>query len=355
MGRVESRRAAFCGIEDVRLETVPMEAPRNGDLLLRNKRSFLCATDLKIIRKGYFRIKEGERRVLGHELAGVVAMAGPSVEAFREGDSVLLAPNLGCGNCDLCREGNDHLCRQYEAIGITLDGGFADYTLVPERFVRSGNVIRIPHGYSFDEAALIEPLACCLNGLERLRPVPGDRALIMGAGPIGAFHALLMKALGVHRVFICDLLGERVEKLSFLPGVERFCNKDLDLPGYSLEITGERLFDIVITANAAPECQQIALKVAGVHGRVNFFGGLAGDVKEVGLETNQIHYKELTVVGSTRCKVTHFHQVIRLLGESGMKGYLAHWVSAKHPLSRFKEAYEAAAKPANLRVGFSLD
>jgi threonine dehydrogenase-like Zn-dependent dehydrogenase len=355
MSAIESLRAVFCGIDNVVVETTRFNAPADGELLVRNKASFVCATDLKIIKNGYFRIKEGERRVLGHEVSGVVEMVGPSVENYQEGDAVLIAPNLGCGSCELCRAGYEHLCAEYEAIGITLDGGFAQHTLVPQRFIRAGNVIRLPQGYNFDQAALIEPASCCLNAHERIQPRPGDKALVIGAGPIGAFHTLLLKAARLESVFICDLVQERLEKLSFLAGVERFCNKDRDLLEYSRQATAGRMFDIVIVANASPQCQQIALKVAGIRGRVNFFGGIPKNAGEVPLDTNQIHYKELTVIGTTRSKLAHFHEVIRLLAETGMTGHLDRWVSAKYTLNRFPDACKAAMQPGNLKVGFSLD
>ncbi len=351
----ESKKVVFFGIEDIRLETAGVTRPEKGDLLIRNKNSFFCGTDVKIIKNGYFRIRDGQPRVLGHELSGVIEMVGAEVRDFREGDAVLVAPNLGCGNCEICREGNDHLCNQYEAIGITLDGGFADHTLVPERFVQAGNVIPLPEGYSFEEAALIEPISCCFNGVKALDPSPEDRVLIMGAGPIGAFHALLMRAIGVEQVFICDLLGERVEKLSFLPGVRRFCNRDINMIEHCRDMTGGRLFDVVITANPAPQSQQIALQIAGIHGRINLFGSVSKGIRAVELDTNQIHYKELTVVGTTRSTVSHFHEVIRLLAETDMRKYLSHWVSASYLLTQFQKAYEAAQDPRNLKIGFRFD
>jgi L-iditol 2-dehydrogenase len=291
--------------------------------------------------------------ILGHELSGVVEQAGRSVAGIREGQRVAVAPNMGCGTCDACVSGNTHFCENgYRGFGINLPGGFAEFLLVPAEAVRQGNICPIPAGVSFAAAALAEPLSCVFNAFQRYALRPGDRVLIIGAGPIGLMHARLARLGGAARVFLNDLSAERLEAcrrlepdLTTIPGGDPLAQ--------AMEATAGRGMDVVVTACPAPEAQVTALKVAAVNGRVVFFGGLPADRAVVPLDTNLIHYRQLVVTGTARQNVSMFRQILRLI-ENGLVA-VDDLVSARWPLERTGEAFQSVMRASGLKHVVSFE
>lgn len=117
-----------------------------------------------------------------------------------------------CGTCYQCIQGNDHVCANYEALGINLDGAFAEYMRVPDRAIKRGHLVAVPAGVSFEEAALIEPFSCCYNGSRACRIEPGDAALVIGAGPIGIMHIFLARLSGTQQVLVSEMSDERLNR-----------------------------------------------------------------------------------------------------------------------------------------------
>jgi L-iditol 2-dehydrogenase len=145
----------------------------------------ICGTDLRIVRGDHRRFPIGTVRIPGHEIVGTVEEVGTEVNGYTAGQVVFIAPNIGCGHCRECVSGNTNLCVSFEAIGITLDGGFAEYLRVPATAVLQGNVMPLNTGIDPAAAAMIEPFACVLRGQDAVRLLPGEMVLVMGAGPIG--------------------------------------------------------------------------------------------------------------------------------------------------------------------------
>ena len=165
------------------VQDVPIPSIAEDELLIRVRSASICGTDLRISRHGHFKIPAGEHRVQGHEVAGEVALVGRAVEGFAEGDRVSVTPNVGCGHCRFCRQGLNNMCPNYEAFGVSLDGGFAEYLRIPGFAVQRGNVFRLPDRLGFAEAALVEPFSCCLRGQEALGVGYDDTVLIVGRRP----------------------------------------------------------------------------------------------------------------------------------------------------------------------------
>jgi L-iditol 2-dehydrogenase len=284
--------------------------------------------------------------VPGHELAGVVAKAGREVRGLREGTPVAVAPNMGCGTCDACVSGNTQLCQvDFRAFGINLPGGFAEYVRIPAEAVRQGNLCPMAPKLSFTAAALAEPLSCVYNAFLRSDIRPGDRVLIIGAGPIGLMHAKLARAGGAGKVFLNDLSAERLQLC-------RSLEPDLITVGGEvvqavMEATGGRGADVVITACPAPEAQADALRVAAANGRVLFFGGLPAERSTVGLDTNLIHYRQLVVSGTTRQSIAQYRRVLRLIEEGVVK--VEDLVSARYKLEAIREAFGAVLRGSGLK------
>jgi len=341
------KAAVFYGPGDIRVQEVAAPQAGPGDMIVRVRAAAVCGTDLRIFASGFNRPElqgSGRGRILGHEVAGDVADAGKDVKEFRRGDRVTIAPNVGCGTCAECVRGLDHLCRDYKAIGIALDGGFADYVLFPARAIARGNVCKIPADLSYEEAAVNEPLSCCFNGQEACNVGPGDVVLVLGAGPIGALHLLLARFAGARSVIISDLVEERLEAVDGL-GPDAAINPTRDDLGKVVEReTHGRGADVVIVACSSPEAQREALELAGLGGRINFFGGLPAGRENVTLNTNLIHYKQLVVTGTTRSSIHQFRRTLDIL--ASRKVDIQPTITGRLSLEEIHKAFES---PESLR------
>ena len=198
------------GVCDLRQEEIPTPHAGPGEILLRVKATALCGTDVRMYLNGAAGIDQDHPRVIGHEISGVIEEMGEGVQGYELGQRVCVAPNFGCGVCDSCVSGNTHLCGSYQALGINLDGGLAEYVLVPARAVSQGNVAAMADHVSFEEASIVEPLSCVYNGQEQVGIRPGDKVLVIGAGPIGVMHALLANMQGAGLVMMNDLSPDRL-------------------------------------------------------------------------------------------------------------------------------------------------
>ncbi len=300
---------------DLRVEEVPVPIIGDNEILLKVRSASVCGTDVRMHTHGYRNVDEAHPLILGHEVSGVIYAVGTNVgDAYRAGMRVAVAPNIGCGHCDLCVSGNTHLCEDYRAFGINMPGAFAEYLAIPESAIRQGNVVPIPDHLSFEEAALAEPLACIYNAFQRLAITLGDDVLVIGAGPIGLMHAMMAKKAGAAKVIISDLNQGR---LAFVDeNYEGFIAVPLDqLDDTVKQLTDGRGVDVCITANPSPQSQIKSLELTAVNGRINFFGGIPKGADLAGFDTNLIHYRQLVVSGTTRQSVSQFRKVIKLIAD----------------------------------------
>jgi L-iditol 2-dehydrogenase len=347
------RAGLLFGKEDLRVQEVPLPETGPEEVLLRVQAAAVCGTDIRMFRNGAKGVGPQSPLVLGHELAGIVERAGRAAAGVREGERVAVAPNMGCGTCDSCVSGNTQFCENgYRAFGINLPGGFAEYVLIPAEAVRQGNLCPISPAVSFAAAALAEPLSCVYNAFQRCAIRPGDRVLIIGAGPIGLMHAKLARMGGAAKVLLNDLSAERLEAcrklepaLVTIPGADPVARV--------LSMTAGKGLEVVITACPAPEAQVTALKVAAVNGRVLFFGGLPADRAVVPLDTNLIHYRQLLVTGTARQSLSQFRQVLRLI-EDGLVD-VDELVSVRWPLERIGEAFQSVMRGSGLKHVVSFE
>ncbi len=185
--------AVYRGINDVRLETVPVPPIGAGELLLRVHTCGICGTDLKKIATGSHSVP----RIFGHETSGVVAAVGEGVHEFHPGDRVVVFHHVPCRDCFYCQRKTFAQCEAYKKVGCTAGfepsgGGFAEYVRVMDWIVRQGTV-RIPQGISFEQACFLEPVNTCMKGIERLALRPGETVVVIGQGPIGIMLSVLAK------------------------------------------------------------------------------------------------------------------------------------------------------------------
>lgn len=306
------RAARLYGKEDLRVEDVPVPEVSAGEVLLRVRAAAVCGTDIRMLRNGSRGVTALNPLIPGHEIAGVIERVGPGVAGYGEGMRVAVAPNMGCGVCDRCVGGNTQLCAGYRALGISLDGGFAEYVKGPRAAVQQGNLIQVPAGVDFAEAALVEPLSCVYNAFLRCAISPGDTVLVIGAGPIGLMHAKLARMAGAASVFMNDT---RAERLALCREVEPSIVA-IASAGLAEEIgdrTQGRGVDVCITACAAPEAQAAALELVALNGRVMLFGGLPEGKSGVTLDTNIVHYRQISITATTRSNLAQFRKALALV------------------------------------------
>ena len=332
--------------EDLRIEEVPVPAPGAGEVLLKVKASAVCGTDIRMFRNGAKAATPGSPLVLGHEVSGVVESVGPGVSGYAPGMPVAVAPNMGCGVCDQCVSGNTQMCPTFRAFGINLPGGFAPYMLVPAAAVSQGNLSPIPEGGDFVSAALVEPLSCVYNAFQRIAVVPGDTVLVIGAGPIGLMHAKVALMAGAARVYMNDLSAERLS-LCHRKEPAIIALESQGLKERLADLTHGKGVSVCITAAPSAEAQILALEVVGLNGRVMFFGGLPEGKSRVALDTNLVHYKQITISGTTRQSLAQYRQTLALVASGRL--VVKDLVTTSGPLSELRASFEQVMQGRGLK------
>ncbi len=340
--------AVYHGANDLRVEEVPVPAIGAGELLIKVSSASICGTDLRIFHGSHRMFPPGTVRIPGHEVVGVITETGAGLEGFSIGDRVFIAPNMGCGKCAQCISGNNNLCATYDAIGVTIDGGFAEYLRVPSNSVQQGNIIQVSEDVDPAVAALIEPFACVLRGQNALNIQAGEVVLVIGAGPIGVMHTKLAKARGAGFVIVSEPIANRAEQVKRM-GADRVVNPlQEDLLSAIKEESGGRGADVILVAAPVHAAQETALTMAAISGRINFFGGLPKDKPIINFDSNLVHYKELVITGTTACSTNDCWQATRIIN-SGLID-LTDLVSQRFPLRDAVSAFSAAEDRNSLKI-----
>jgi L-iditol 2-dehydrogenase len=340
--------AVYHGPGDLRVEDVPVPQVVAGELLVKVLSSSICGTDLRIFHGNHRMFPPGTVRIPGHEVVGTIAEIGEGLEGFIIGQRVFIAPNMGCGHCPQCVSGKNNLCADYDAVGVTIDGGFAEYVRVPARSVQQGNVIQVSEDVDPAVVALLEPFACVLRGQNALRMQPGETVLVIGAGPIGIMHIKLAKARGSGRVIVSEPMKERALQ-ALQAGADRAVNPlEEDLQDVLNSESHGQGADVIIVAAPAHAAQESALRLAAIGGRINFFGGLPKDKPTIQLDSNLVHYKELVITGTTACSTDDCWQATRLVNLGLID--LSDLVSQRFPLREAAAAFAAAEDRRSLKI-----
>jgi L-iditol 2-dehydrogenase len=341
------RALAYRGPEDLRLEEREVPGPRPGETLLRVAGCGLCGTDLRIEAGQHRAYGDGVGRVPGHEIAGTIAAAGDGT-GLHEGTKAFVAPNIGCGVCRSCRAGRVNLCERPQALGITRDGGFAEYVLLGEDVVSQGNVLAVGDDVDLAAVALAEPLACALRGSNACRVKSDDVVAVVGAGPVGLMHLLLARLRSPRAIVVSEPSPERRAQAERL-GADRVVDPSAGgLEAQVAELSDGRGADVVITAAPVPDAQRQALELAAPGGRINFFAGLPRDRSQVELDTNLIHYKELVVTGTTANTTEDCREAVDLV-QSGRVDTGA-LIGARFPLADAAAAFQEARSGRVMKV-----
>lgn len=328
------KAAALFGANDIRIIDCPVPEISDYEILLKTGAAAVCGSDLRMIGNGYKGVDENHPLVLGHEFAGTVVKVGSKVRGYSVGNRLSVAPNFGCGTCEHCSRGDTHLCSEYQAFGINMNGAFAQYVRIPREVIRQGNLIPISDEVSLDTAAIIEPLSCVLNGQSLTGIRLNDTVLLVGAGPIGVMHAMLARALGAAKVIVSDLSESRMDRCTEL--VSNCVKATGDLKEFVYKETQGKGADVCIIACPSPDMQAKSLELMAMNGRILYFGGLPAGKDMVQIPTNLIHYRQLSIHGSTRGNVSQYRDSVRLLDSGTLP--LEKLVSGRFALEDFMQA-----------------
>lgn len=332
------------GKNNLRLADVPIPQIGDNEALLKVRAASICGTDVRMYQNGFKNVSEENPLILGHEFAGEIVQIGKNVTSLEVGQKVAVAPNIGCGTCDLCVSGQTHLCGAYDAFGITMDGGFAEYVRIPENAIRQGNIAPLDSAISYAEAALVEPLSCVYNGQELVGVRPGDDVLIIGMGPIGIMHIMVAKLLGAGKIFVNDLSEARVAKAKELfPDVYPILGDVKE----ALTAYGQKGVDLCIIAAPAAEAQAQSVHYMNMNGRLLFFGGLPEHKKVVPIDTNILHYKQLRIQGCTKQSVSAYRLCAKLVDDKRIP--LEKIMSDVYRIDDFQQAMDNAVAAKGLK------
>lgn len=340
------RGAVLTGPEQIEIRDIPVPEPGPGEMLLKVEAATTCGTDVKVFKRG------GHPRMLkvptlfGHEMAGCVAVLGPGTENFSRGDRVVVANSAPCEICLPCRMGRENLCEDLHY----LNGAFAEYLLVPTRFV-TRNTYLIPETLSYERAALTEPLACVLHGmaaceLDRYGALGPVEIVVFGGGPIGL---LFVGALAIegHRVILADPNPGRLAVGRELGAAETV---EIRRGGGQAEtvraVTGGGPW-VAIDATGVPEVWLDAIETVRPGGLVNLFGGCAPGTS-IQLDTHLLHYSEITVKGVYHHRPATVRRALTLLANPDFKADLL--LSGRQSIENVEQALRAMIAKDALKV-----
>jgi L-iditol 2-dehydrogenase len=340
------KAAVYEGIDQLVVKEVPTPTAGPGEVLVRVRACAVCGSDIRIYHHGNPRVIPPA--VIGHEIAGDVVEVGAGVEGFKVGDRVASGADVPCGVCPACRDGRGNNCAVNYAIGYQFPGGFAEYILFNKTTIDFGPLHHIPGSLRYEEAAMAEPLACTLNGLERVWLGVGESVVIIGAGPAGLLMAQLARHMGATKIILAQRSKARLEMARQYDLDALIATEEEDLEARVMEETGSLGADVVVTACASPDAQEAAVRLAAMRGRVNFFGGLPKGSRPITVDSNVIHYREILVTGSHGSVPRQHKASLGLLACGAVKaqGLITHRV----PLEDVRKGFELVETRKGMKV-----
>ena len=334
----------YRGINDMRVEAVPVPRIGPGELLIKVATCGVCGTDLKKIHTG----SHSAPRIFGHEMSGTIVETGTGVTRYEVGERVVVHHHVPCGQCYYCRKQTPTQCPLYKKVGVTAGfepsgGGFAEYIRVMDWIVEGRGVVRIPNGVPFEQAAFVEPLNTVLKGVKQLNLASDDTVLVIGQGPIGLMHAALARRTGA-RVLTSDLYPERHAiasrfglKHPIHAGTENVVDR-------VMEETDGRGADAVVLAVGGNALIKTAMDAVRPGGRVMLFAQTQHG--EATIDPGAVCMDEKTLMGSYSSSFEILDEVTDLAFGGYRDGFdLTQLISHRFPLEQAVEAIEIASHP----------
>jgi L-iditol 2-dehydrogenase len=321
--------AVLYGKEDLKVEPVAVPPIEPGDILVRVKAALTCGTDVKVFRRGYHARMIVPPALFGHELAGDIVSVGSAVTGFRVGQRVVAANSAPCGKCFYCRKHNENLCEDL----LFNNGAYAEYMRIPARIVEKNTYV-LPEQVSYQDAALAEPLACVMRGLEEVNLRPDDTLAVIGLGPIGMMFVKLAKVRGI-RVIAVGRRKAQTDRAARMGADEVLVSDGSnDIVSEVRRATGGHGVDVAIEAVGIPETWEQAVRMVRRGGTVNFFGGCPSNT-QVALDTSLLHYSEITCKASFHFTPRHVKQALDSVARGEITA--ADFVNRVEPLENLLE------------------
>ena len=321
----EMKALIIRGKQDAIIDTVAIPKVKPNEVLIEVKACGICKTDIEIFRGTVDLAKYPV--IPGHEFSGIVVDVGHDVTSVSKGDRVTVDPNIPCGKCYYCRTARKHFCENWNAIGVTLNGAYAQYVKVPEHVVYN-----IPNNMPFDAACLTEPVACVLHGLYRISPSSGSYIAIFGAGPIGLMFLQLLKEVA-SRIIVFEINPYR-SKVAEKLGADYVINPlKTNVEDEVSKLTNRRGVDIAIVATGNVKAIETAIKILAPTGKLLLFGVAHKDAV-INVRPFEVYRKELTIMGSFTNPYT-MNEAIDLLmkGVVNYKELITHRVQLEDALN----------------------
>lgn len=340
------KAAVLEALNSISVKEVAKPVCGDREAILKVHACAVCGSDIRIFHYGNDRVKFPA--VMGHEIAGEITEVGKLVTSVKIGDHVALGADVPCGTCYWCVNGMGTNCAINYAIGYQFAGGFQEYMLLNETILNYGPVTHIPDNLDYNEAALAEPLACAINGLELAQFGLGKSICVIGLGPIGCMMLELAKMYGATRVFAAQRSQKRLDMARQFNTSARFIATEEEalVETVMKETSGEGV-DLAITTAGTVKAHEDAIAMVRHRGYVNLFGGLKNQPK-LCIDSNLIHYKECFVMGSHGSLPRHHKMAIDLIAGGYVHGNS--YISKTFPLSDIREALEYHESRAGLKV-----
>ena len=327
----------------IEIQDVPKPDPAEGEVLLKIEACALCGTDQRVL--------TGEKKVdvpiVGHEITARVASLGKGVKNIREGERVIIQTVIGCGRCSMCKRHRENLCENgFKAIGYQFNGGFAEYMIMPKAGVEQGCLIPVPEDLPAEVGTLIEPLSCCVNGMNYI-PMEGmEHVLVFGGGIIGVLNGLVARARGVRCVTVVDVVQERLDlhKKLGLPFDHWVNSSRVDLESWVKEHTDGRGVDAVVIAASVKALVGSGIKLVARGGHLSVFAGMPKSDPVLPIDLNLIHYNELNLHGATSSAINEYLQARELIVTGKVNG--RQLVTHRFKLEDFHKAVETQGDPS---------
>lgn len=321
--------AVLYGKENLQIESVSVPKIERGDVLVRVQAALTCGTDVKVFRRGYHARMIVPPALFGHELAGDIVAVGEAVRHFSVGQRVVAANSAPCMQCFYCKRGSENLCEDL----LFNNGAYAEYIRIPARIVER-NMYEMPAHVSYQDAALVEPLACVLRGLDETYIRPGDTLAVIGLGPIGLMFVRLAKAYGA-RVIAIGRRQTQLDRAAKMGADELLLSAEPEVTVRRVKsLTEERGADIAIEAVGHPDAWETAVRLLRRGGIVNFFGGCPND-SHISLDTSLLHYSEITCKASFHHTPAHIQKALDFVSRGVISA--RDFVNREEPLANLLE------------------
>jgi L-iditol 2-dehydrogenase len=336
--------AVFHAPNNIILQQVPI-ARRKA--MLKVSACAVCGYDVRVFRNGHRKVTPPV--ILGHELCGEIQsdirVDGITIKA---GSRVAVCPLIPCLNCPYCQSNKYNLCMNLREIGSTSDGGFAQYVAVPEQIIRIGGLIPVPESLTDEEAALLEPLACCLNSFSRMAPIAKESCVvIIGDGPMGLIHLQLFKRLSSSRIAVVGKVPQRMEKARVMGADAVFAYSSRTVPDVVDFAGAYSGASAVVIATSNPAAFELATKVAGRNSKINVFAGMPSGQTFV-LDANWLHYNQISITGAFSSTPAILAEAARIAAEKTID--LSTIVTHRYSLEEIEKAIHITENYYGLRT-----